>query len=386
MSTPKQITLIAKYLTNTIKDQEEKTLNEWLTASKEHVDIYLEYLNAWEKAREETPKLKHSFIETLTFLEGYEKSTASTNLENTKLTPENEKMLENLEIKLPELIPSTPTPQPKAASSNVVKNAPASKPKRKSNNKFLVGIIGVVLIMVALGFYFIDSIGWEDDVVTITSGDKVKEIKLPDNTIVTLNKHSSISYKLSAVHDIKLNGEAYFDVMESENPFTIECDGAKITAEGETFNIRSYSQDDLVEVAIEQGKATLEAANIVGNNVLKGQSGYKLAFKKENQIMQTLQNDNPTLLAWKEGKLDFKGQSLASVFETLERYYEVKIKMKNNDIGTCNYAHNFGDSDLMKIDELLNVIAKEKKLKIELTDGVYQISGRGCGKRIVNDY
>lgn len=376
MSAPKQVTLIAKYLTNTITNKEEETLNEWLTASKVNVDSYMKYLNAWEKEKAEQPKLQHSFIETLTFLAEWEKANTPV----TPITPKHEQLLKELEIEIPELVPVSPQPQP------VVTTPKPTSPSKPKNNKFLIGVLGVIFVVAALCYYVINNVDLETDLVTHNSGDEVTKIKLPDNTIVTLNKHSSLSYKKSAIHDIKLNGEAYFDVMESESPFTIECDGAKITAEGETFNVRSYAQDDLVEVAIEQGKATLEAANVVGNNILKGQSGFKLAFKKKNQIMKTVQNDNPTLLAWKEGKLDFKGQTLESVFETLERCYEVNIKMTNNDIGSCMYSHNFGDSEVMELEELLHVIAKKKRLKVKLVDDIYQISGRGCGKRIVEEY
>jgi transmembrane sensor len=78
---------------------------------------------------------------------------------------------------------------------------------------------------------------------------------LPDGSVVTLNRYSSIGYPQmfgSGTRNIQLNGEAFFYVKHiRDKPFVIKANGLLITVLGTSFNVDS--RGDKTEVIVETG-------------------------------------------------------------------------------------------------------------------------------------
>lgn len=388
MNTPEHVKLIARYLTDTISEKEEITLNEWLNESEKHPKVFVEYYNIWEEAKKIGQDFEPNVEKALQLF--LNKITPSEPVSSLVISPESttitkESIPETTDIPLIETTipeskttPSTAIPE-KPSSSSTVTNKKSSPIKKWLKWTAVLGFICAVF------YWSKDNVRITSNMVTLQTGNEVKSITLPDSTMVWLNKYSTLIYdKSMKTRDIELHGEAYFDVPNMpENEFKIHCNDAEIVAGGENFGVRSYDEEDLVEVAIKEGKGTLEAASVVGKNTVKGQSGFKMSYKKSKKMLQTQENENPTQWAWKEGKLEFHGQALRSVFETIERYYKVEIKLSHHNIGKCIYSKTF---EKMEVQPLLEIIAKDKKLKLKQTETGFLISGNGCGTRTVDQY
>lgn len=79
---------------------------------------------------------------------------------------------------------------------------------------------------------------------------------LPDGSIVTLNKRSSVTYPakfLSDQRNISLQGEAFFRVTPNERkPFVVSINDVSITVLGTAFNVKSVN--GTTEVIVESGR------------------------------------------------------------------------------------------------------------------------------------
>ena len=71
----------------------------------------------------------------------------------------------------------------------------------------------------------------------------------------------------------------------------------------------------------------------------------------------------------------FRDTELATVFDTLEKLYDIEITTENKDILSCMLTAKFQD---MNIEEILDKIAINFSLTIEKNDNTFEISGDGC--------
>ena len=82
--------------------------------------------------------------------------------------------------------------------------------------------------------------------------------------------------------------------------------------------------------------------------------------------------------AWKKGALRFDKSQLVEVIESLERYYDIEIKVSNPKIYNCIWL-NTGTHEKPVLEELLKLIEYTNDLKVErVTDTAFSFSGDGC--------
>lgn len=96
----------------------------------------------------------------------------------------------------------------------------------------------------------------------VQAGQSVINDTLPDNSVVTINKGSSIAYPSAFkknTRQVKLEGEAFFNVTPDKNkPFVVDVNDVRITVVGTSFNIKS--SDGNTEVVVETGIVRVEKA------------------------------------------------------------------------------------------------------------------------------
>lgn len=100
------------------------------------------------------------------------------------------------------------------------------------------------------------------EMICITTLDSAKVFFLPDSSCVHLNKHSSFTYPEkfnSNERSTLLSGEAFFEVIDTKAPFTVECKKTKTTVTGTSFNIKGYEADKKLTVSVVSG--TVELSN-----------------------------------------------------------------------------------------------------------------------------
>ena len=210
-----------------------------------------------------------------------------------------------------------------------------------------------VILIIGLsfyGFYIFNS----NKYIEITSLNKIKEYKLPDGTLVTLNKNSNLKYPESFKGDIRevdFSGEAYFNVTKNpEKPFIINTNGAEVKVLGTSFNLRSNNNKNVI-LTVASGKVQLAKKSDPDQKVilLAGDIG-----TIDNEQISSNTNNDVNYLSWKTKNLYFKqGENLKKVIFDLNKTYDVKIVFEDDNIGnkTIN-EHPFKNRELTFILDL----------------------------------
>lgn len=148
---------------------------------------------------------------------------------------------------------------------------------------------------------------------------------------------------------IKLNGEAYFEVVkDKEKPFIVEMGDNEIKVLGTSFNINNY--DGSFVTTLVTGKVEI---------VIKKQ-GYLLhpsmQLREENGKVTLSEVDTKEFVAWKDGWFVFNKQRLEEVLNILSRWYDVEINYKTPEVKDLHFTGTIRrHSD---INEMLNFLEK----------------------------
>lgn len=194
-------------------------------------------------------------------------------------------------------------------------------------------------------------------------GSRVK-FSLPDGTTGWLNSGSSLDYQTPFRKNRKLNlrGEAYFDVAHNANqPFEISSGKALIKVLGTKFNLSAYPVEKYIEVVLEEGKVVFSLPEESENVVIKPSE--RVVFE-DGKISRST-TDPSKFTAWVEGKLVFRGDPMAEVARRIERWYNVDVRLVDEEIDNYVFRGTFQDDSL---EEVLRVLCMTSPLKYKIIE------------------
>jgi ferric-dicitrate binding protein FerR (iron transport regulator) len=181
-------------------------------------------------------------------------------------------------------------------------------------------------------------------------------VDLPDGSKAWLNAGSQLTYPAlfsKKERRIEITGEAFFKVQEDDVPFIVQNPGPEIKVYGTSFSINSYPDEELVTVALVEGKISL-LINGKEHFLNPGQVSY---FNKSQQSV-SVQNENiDRFICWREGKFIFRDTPLSSILRQLQRQYNVEIHLTQPGLGSYRYIATFQNENLDQILELLSLSA-----------------------------
>ncbi|HUX57325.1 MAG TPA: FecR domain-containing protein [Bacteroidales bacterium] len=185
---------------------------------------------------------------------------------------------------------------------------------------------------------------------------------LPDGSTGRLNGGSSLRFPTQfrgKVRDVKLTGEAYFDVISNpRKPFVVSTENIDVKVYGTTFNVMSYADEQTTEVTLESGKVEVFKKT---NNIIKS-----IGILKPNEscIYNSLSDSGKILavnsaekLSWIDGKLTFKYEPFDEVIRKINRWYNVNIMINDELLLSYIYYGTFQDETLDEVLRLLQLTA-----------------------------
>lgn len=183
---------------------------------------------------------------------------------------------------------------------------------------------------------------------------KKSKFTLPDGTLVHLNSGSTLTYPekfTDSIRQVTLAGEAFFTIaQDSGHPFIVHSTHeTQIRVLGTAFNVRAYRTEDRVEVSVAQGRVQfIKTGNHGGQVILAaGQSAHYAAYES---VMEPTENQRlDPVIAWKNNELVFDGEKLGDAIKKLERWYDVKITIKNKQLPALRYTAAYHDPDLFQL-------------------------------------
>lgn len=207
---------------------------------------------------------------------------------------------------------------------------------------------------------------------------KRSEIELADGSKVWLNSGSKLVFPASFIGDkreVYLEGEGIFEVAHNKKqPFVVRVAKHEIEVLGTVFNVSSYPEDSLIEIALKNGSVQINPihkAKFKSNIII--QSGELAVCNKESREILTKKVNVEKYFSWREGIFIFKNDDLFTIMKKISRYYNVSIIIKNKDLANQEFSGLLDIKD--SVESVLNTVKETAKFE-------YQIMGEN--KIIIN--
>lgn len=332
--------LILRYLSNEISEEEAKQIKEWLQASKENRQLFAENKKLWLGCKA---------------LAGYETDKIKQDGKIVDLKIQNSELQLNL---------------------------------KKANKRFRAlayAASAALLTGLSTSLYISKhETPVQQERVLLAGGGEMEVpygskslITLPDGSKVWVNAGSKITYPADfgvTERNVYFTGEAYFDVaLMEETPFFVNTDLVKIKVFGTAFNVKAYKDDDLVETTLDHGAISI-IRNDAPDKVINVAPKQKISIRRETpqlsvsptpataakvtpipvKGLEVLEMKNTEVItAWKDNRLVFEQEPLGSLAKQLERRYNVQIRFSNENIKHIRYT---GAIKEMPVDQVLEAI------------------------------
>lgn len=202
--------------------------------------------------------------------------------------------------------------------------------------------------------------------LTTEKGEKAR-VTFSDGTQVTLNAAGSLRFPKEfqgAKREVYLDGEAYFKVAhDPEHPFIVHAQGAKVQVLGTEFNIRGWSEDSSVDVAVEEGRVAVNASSSenpqAAPEVILARGQFTRVERGKNPIPAKNINIENYLL-WTRGGLHFDNVPFGQVLRHIERKFDVQIRVADTGALKVPFTSTFRQAEL---DEILHVVAASMEME-----------------------
>ena len=235
------------------------------------------------------------------------------------------------------------------------------KRTRRRLNFFKYAALLVVLISIpSLLYFYSQSRSSASLTYTTVSSDfgQISKVMLPDSSVIWINSGSTIRYnnQFSATNrNVELIGEAFFKVPKNKHlPLLVSCQDLKVKVLGTEFCVKSYPDENSIQVVLEKGKIELTSNSDLNiRQVLK--PGEMASFNKENKIL-TLSTVNTVLYtSWKDGMINICNLPLSELVIKLERRYNQKF-IVDEAIKNIPYTFTIKNENLHSILSLMEKI------------------------------
>ena len=185
---------------------------------------------------------------------------------------------------------------------------------------------------------------------------------LPDGSRVWLNANSKLIFPVcfqGDIRQVKLEGEAYFDVAHEVNrPFIVSSGNLDVKVLGTEFCVRDYQNKPALTTLID-GKVKVRNREGDWESVLiPGQQAVVFEGKKYVHDVETYY-----YTAWKDGYFAFKDVSIQDVMEELSAWYDFHCFFQDQKAADLKITARLKKYD--SFDNLLNILSKMDEIKIE---------------------
>ncbi|MDR2920020.1 MAG: FecR domain-containing protein [Tannerella sp.] len=246
-------------------------------------------------------------------------------------------------------------------NSNLKKISLQEKPKRTVNLwMFSTAAAAIALLFVLMQWLRPVSIPDEKwQTIWVPAGQRA-QITLDDGTTVWLNSRSRLSFPTSFVANkrvVKLNGEGFFEVQkDSEHPFIVETNKYNIEVLGTSFNVLAYQDHEIFETSLING---LVQVSPLQHNMQSITLNPRERVIESSGKLQVTQIDNYEHFRWREGLICLDDERFENLINKFSLYFDIRIQIENPKLLDYRCTGKFRQND--GIDYALKVLQSEMK-------------------------
>ena len=253
--------------------------------------------------------------------------------------------------------------------------------RRLTSGGFRWRRVGLALALSAV--FVLAYLGWQRTAMIVVRtgvGEQHSEV-LPDRSIVDVNTQSEIRVTFTSTERrVELvRGEAFFDVAKDPTrPFIVATDLATAKAIGTRFSVYRAQSGTIVTVAEgrvlvrdkhavpgeSQGVTDPDTVEVIPGTQAEAQPGHHVQMRKANVT---------STFAWREHRLVFEGEPLATVVEEFNRYNPAPLVISDPRLRAQHISGVFGANDP---ESLLDFLVKVDHIAVTRdANGVTHIGG-----------
>lgn len=223
--------------------------------------------------------------------------------------------------------------------------------------------VAAALVIIAGGLFGVNVL-FRDNTITLTSQNDVLVQRLPDGSVITLNKHSSLVYSKNfneKTRAVTLNGEAFFNVAPNkQKPFDINVGKVNVRVVGTSFNIKEDSAATAIIVETGVVKVSMDKESV------QLQPKEKVVIPRNATRLKVDKNDDLLYNYYRTKTFECFKTPLYELVDALNKTYDVQIMIANDKIRSLPYSSTFKNESLT---EILKVITETYNLSMEQKDG-----------------
>ncbi|PQA60363.1 hypothetical protein C5O19_12315 [Siphonobacter curvatus] len=207
---------------------------------------------------------------------------------------------------------------------------------------------------------------------------KVREITLPDGSVVWLNAATALHYApdFNQNREVFLeDGEAFFRVVHDEKrPFVVHAGNVQTRVLGTTFRVKAYQALETMQVSVVTGKVAVSEGT------------KSLAVLEKNQEITYLKTEHKAIertidaaetVEWQTGNVVLKAVSFADIALAIENAYGVRVSFNRATFRNCVSSLAFQPQS-QKLSEVLDLVKDIQGIQYEIKGKEVLISGTEC--------
>ena len=262
-----------------------------------------------------------------------------------------------------------------------VEALPARKPAVPSMRSVAMGVVAAVAVLAVSIVVSLQTRGGVppatqqvEQPVLETQVAEIRDVTLPDGTVVTLGARSRIDYHFEGgLRMVSLEqGEAFFNVApDKSRPFYVKAGDRLVRVVGTRFDVRQSTESVVVSVVEgvvevmkgEDPEATEKQHAEIHKDVLT--AGDKVTATIGEDHRQLEEVDPEKTAAWRNGWLAYEDVSLEDIVADIHRYDTRKYVFSNDDLKHLHVTAAFGSD---KLDQFLDALEASYPLVVDRSD------------------
>jgi ferric-dicitrate binding protein FerR (iron transport regulator) len=219
------------------------------------------------------------------------------------------------------------------------------------------------LVLIAAGISLIVYVGLKEEpvpVLTAQTGNAVRKDTLPDGSVITLNKNSSLTYPERFTKDtrtVALKGEAFFRITPDKNkPFIITVNDVQVKVVGTSFNVRS--ENGLTEVIVATGVVQVQK----GNMEVALRPNEKVVVRRQDSVIAKEKETAQLYQYYESREFVCDNTPLWKLVTVLNKAYDTTIVIGRPELRNLPLTATFPNESL---DRILQVISLTFNIDVE---------------------
>ncbi len=236
--------------------------------------------------------------------------------------------------------------------------------KIRQANRIWLSAAASLLVLGTIGWLLYSSYFGTVESVNVLAGTNILTDTLPDGSVATLNRNSSLTYPEKFRGDtrsVQLKGEAFFKVEpDKARAFVISVNKVQITVVGTSFNVKN--RDGKTTVIVETGVVHVSK----GTSMVKLKAGDMVDVSDAENTLVKERNINSLYNYYYSNELVCDNTPLHELVDILNEKFNARIVIRSSKLYHMPISTTFRNESL---DEILDIITETLNARTERNGG-----------------